>query len=148
MTFFRSLYSYQDEGLLIVRVGIGVMFLLHGWPKMMGGPQVWTNVGSAVETVGITGGFTFFGFMAAFAETVGGLFIALGLFFRFSNFLLFATMVVATMKHVMANDGFSGYSHALEAAYLFIGLFFIGPGRYSLDYLWFDRVRAEEGDWE
>ena len=31
-------YRYHDLGLLVLRVGLGVMFMLHGYPKLMGGP--------------------------------------------------------------------------------------------------------------
>ena len=31
---FSFLDKYRDAGLLILRVGIGVMFVLHGYPKL------------------------------------------------------------------------------------------------------------------
>lgn len=133
MVCFRNQYRYHQEGLLLLRLGIGVMFICHGWPKFMGGPEKWEQVGGAMAALGITEGALFFGFMAAFAETIGGLFLLLGLFFRPMTLLLFITMEVAAIRHITAGDGFGGYSHALEAAILFISLFFIGPGHYSLD---------------
>ncbi|MBC3539885.1 DoxX family protein [Rufibacter sediminis] len=129
----RNFYRFQQEGLLLLRVGIGFMFILHGWPKITGGMEMWEKVGSAMSVFGLSSGFTFFGFMAAFAETVGGLFLMLGFLFRPMVVLLFITMVMATIHHLAAGDGFGGASHALEAAILFLSLFFIGPGRYSLD---------------
>jgi putative oxidoreductase len=142
MTLFRNFYRYRPEGLLLLRLGIGLMFFLHGWPKLVGGPEKWAAVGSAMSAFGITGGTVFFGFMAAFAETVGALCIFLGLFFRPATLLLLFTMLVATAKHYTAGDGFGGYSHPLEAAILFLSLFLIGPGRYSLDQTFFgERLR-------
>lgn len=35
----RSLDKYRDVGLLILRVGIGLMFMIHGFPKLFGGPE-------------------------------------------------------------------------------------------------------------
>ena len=133
MALIRSRYKYKDLGLLILRIGIGFMFMVHGWPKLMGGPEKWEQVGKAVEIFGITFTPVVWGFMAGFAEVVGGALIMLGFFFRFAVLLLFITMVVATTRHVTAGDGFGGYSHALEAAILFFSLLFIGPGKYSLD---------------
>ncbi|RNI29638.1 DoxX family protein [Rufibacter immobilis] len=133
MDFFRNTYRYQDAGLLLLRIGIGIMFILHGWPKITGGPEMWAKVGGAMGTLGITFGATFWGFMASFAEAGGGLLLLLGLFFRPATLLMFFTMLVASYMHYTSGDGFAGYSHALEAAILFISLFFIGPGRYSLD---------------
>ncbi|GGK65137.1 DoxX family protein [Rufibacter glacialis] len=133
MSFLRNLYPHQHIGLLILRLGIGFMFIVHGWPKMTGGMEKWEQVGSAMSVVGITSGAAFFGFMAAFAETVGGLFLMLGFLFRPITLLLLVTMIMAALRHMVAGDGFGGYSHALEAAILFLSLYFIGPGRYSLD---------------
>ncbi|WP_299824127.1 DoxX family protein [uncultured Pontibacter sp.] len=133
MAILRSRYTYKNLGLLLLRTGIGFMFILHGWPKMIGGPERWEAIGSNMALVGADFLPVFWGFMAAFAETVGGTLLMLGLLFRPVCVLLFATMLVATMKHVTGGDGFGGYSHALEAAILFFSLYFIGPGKYSLD---------------
>lgn len=34
-----SLNKHRHIGLLILRIGIGCMFLFHGAPKMFGGPE-------------------------------------------------------------------------------------------------------------
>ncbi|NDK56237.1 DoxX family protein [Pontibacter fetidus] len=133
MAIFRSRYKYKDLGLLILRFGIGLMFVLHGWPKLTGGPEKWEQIGTTMQLLGIDFAPVFWGFMAGFAEVVGGALIMLGFFFRISCGLLVITMLVASMRHMTAGDGFAGYSHALEAAILFLSLMFIGPGKYSLD---------------
>ncbi|MEJ8757329.1 DoxX family protein [Pontibacter sp. H259] len=133
MALFRYRYKYKDLGLLLLRVGIGLMFILHGWPKFTGGPEKWEQIGKSMEIMGITVAPVFWGFMAGFAEVVGGAFIMLGFFHKLACILLVITMVVATIKHATAGDGFGGYSHALEAAILFFSLIFIGPGKYSID---------------
>lgn len=133
MAILRSSYKLRQTGLLLLRVGIGTMFILHGWPKLAGGPEQWQMIGQSMGMFGIGFAPTFWGFMAAFAEGVGGLLLALGFFFRPACFLLLITMLVATTHHALAGDGFGGYSHALEAAILFFSLLFIGPGKYSLD---------------
>jgi len=137
MAILRTRYNYKNTGLLLLRLGIGIMFILHGWPKMSGGPEMWALVGSRMQAVGIDFMPEFWGFMAAFAETAGGALLVLGLFFRPVCILLVITMLVATMSHISNNEGFGGYSHALEAAILFFSLIFIGPGRYSLDKYFF-----------
>lgn len=73
------------------------------------------------------------GFAGAFAEGVGGLLLVLGLFFRPACFLLICTMVVAAVHHYAAGDGIGGASHAIELGIAFLGLFILGPGRYSID---------------
>ncbi|MDX5420294.1 MAG: DoxX family protein [Hymenobacteraceae bacterium] len=137
MAIFRTRYNYRNTGLLLLRIGIGIMFILHGWPKMMGGPELWGKIGANMQLIGIDFAPEFWGFMAAFAEMAGGILLVLGLFFRPVLILMFITMLVATLRHVSAGDGFGGYSHALEAAILFFSLYFIGPGKYSLDRFFF-----------
>lgn len=133
MALFRSRYKYKDTGLLLLRIGIGFMFILHGWPKLTGGPEKWEQIGKTMELMGIGFAPVFWGFMAGFAEVVGGTLIVLGFFYRIACALLVITMLVATARHAAAGEGFGGYSHALEAGILFFSLLFIGPGKYSLD---------------
>ncbi|KAA9326006.1 DoxX family protein [Adhaeribacter soli] len=141
MKFLRNYYPNRDLGLLILRILLGIMFMLHGWPKIAGGTEKWTAIGGSMSSFGIEFMPGFWGFMAAFTEFFGGFLFIIGLFFRPVNLLLLLTMIVATAKHASAGDGFIGYSHALEAGILFFSLLFIGPGRYSLDAKYFPGER-------
>ena len=132
----HKLDRYRDAGLLVLRIGIGVMFMLHGFPKVMGGPEGWTRIGAATAAIGLDFAPTFMGFIAAMAEFGGGLLLVLGLLTRPACALLCITMLVATIMHVQNEDGFNRYSHALEAAIVFFSLLLIGPGRFSLDETW------------
>lgn len=108
------------------------MFILHGYPKIMGGAQVWNGLGQAMAVLGITFSPGFWGFMAAFSELVGGIALVLGLFIRPFCALLTITMVVAAGMHLAKGDGIMGASHAIELAIVFVSLIFLGPGKYSL----------------
>jgi len=129
----KNLDKYQDHGLLILRIGIGIMFMLHGWPKIIGGPDVWTKVGGALSAMGIHFAPTVMGLMAALSEFGGGILLILGLLMRPACFFMFCTMMVATTMHLTNADPFLNYSHSLEAAILFLSLILIGPGKFSLD---------------
>ncbi len=129
----RSLDKYRDIGLLILRIGIGLMFMGHGYPKLLGGPEKWELIGGAMQAIGVHFIPTFWGFMAAFSEFVGGALLALGFLTRPACILLLITMFVATSMHIGKGDSFMKYSHAVEAGILFLSLIFIGPGKYSLD---------------
>ena len=130
---FHKLDRYRDTGLLILRIGIGLAFMAHGFPKLKGGPAVWTELGGALSAVGVNFAPTFMGFMAAISEFGGGLLLLLGLLTRPACFLMLGTMLVALTMHIKNGDSFLSYSHAMEAAILFFSLLLVGPGRFSLD---------------
>ena len=133
MAIFESLGKYRNTGLLILRVGIGVMMITHGLPKLTGGIEGWTGIGKSMGVIGINFLPAFWGFMAAATEGVGGLFLILGLFFRPVNILLVFTMIIAALVHFGKGDGLGGASHAIELGIVFFSLIFIGPGKYSID---------------
>lgn len=133
--------KYFDLGLLILRVGIGVMMILHGAPKMFGGPEKWETIGAATQHVGIHFAPMFFGFMAALAEFFGGILLLFGLYFGAALVLLIINMAVAASYHLGSGDGLMGASHAIELGILFLSLLFIGPGLYSLDHRMKSRLR-------
>src|SRR5690554_2941945 len=124
---FNNNYRYKDAGLLALRVGIGFMFILHGFPKMLGGKEKWIQLREAMRVFGIDQYPEVWGYMAAFAELVGGILLIFGLLHRGVCFLLFFTMIVAAAKHLAVGDGILGSSHAIESAVLFFSLMFIGP---------------------
>jgi putative oxidoreductase len=126
-----SRWSSVDLALLVLRVGIGISFVfVYGWAKMSGGPAQWADLGSTMEIFGLGFAPTFWGFMAAATEFVGGLCLMLGLLFRPVLGLLLVTMFVAASSHIAAGEG---PWHATEMATVFVALLLTGPGRYSLD---------------
>lgn len=133
MALFSNLGKYKDSGLLLMRAGIGVLFMFYGYPKLLGGPEMWTQIGGAMKNIGVDFYPVFWGLMAAIAETFGGFLLILGLAFRPVNLLLAFTMLIAALYHYKAGDGFQGASHAIEAGIVFLALVFIGPGKYSVD---------------
>ncbi|HNM32713.1 MAG TPA: DoxX family protein [Chitinophagales bacterium] len=123
---------YTDLGLLIIRIGIGGMFLLHGYPKIIGGAEKWEMIGAAMRNIHINFAPAFWGFMAAFAEFGGGICLILGVLFRPALAMLIFTMFIAAFMHYTNGDGFGGYSHAVENGIVFLGLFIAGSGKYAL----------------
>lgn len=129
----NNLSNYRDFGILIIRVGLGIMFIYHGYPKLMGGINKWEALGSATKYVGIQFWPVMWGFLSAIVETLGGLLLAIGLTFRPVCLLLVINLIVAVALNFGKGEGLSGASHAIEDAIAFGGLLFIGPGRYSVD---------------
>jgi len=130
---FNQLEKHKNLGFLILRIGVGLMFMFHGYGKLQGGAMVWEKVGSAMGNFGITFGHQFFGLLATLSEFLGGLCFALGLFFRPACFFLTSVMVVAATMHLKNGDGLNVASHAIEAGFVFLGFLFIGAGPDSLD---------------
>ena len=133
MAIFDTLGKYRNTGLLILRVGLGAMMMVHGLPKIMGGPDKWAALGGSMKVIGIDFLPTFWGLMASLAEGMGGFLLLLGLFFRPVNMLLAFTMLIAALVHLNKGDGITGASHAIEVGIVFFSLIFIGPGKYSVD---------------
>jgi putative oxidoreductase len=124
---------FRDLGLLILRIGIGAMFVGHGLPKMVGGPTRWAELGEAVANLGVhVGPPAVWGFLAAISELLGGILLATGVLFRPACLFLLSTMCVATITHVSKGDDFDQTSHAAEMAVLFLSLLLIGPGPWRI----------------
>jgi len=133
MAIFSILNKYNNVGLLLMRIGLGVMMIVHGLPKLMGGIDKWEKVGSAMSHVGISFYPAAWGLSAALAESVGGVLIFLGLAFRPACIFLLFTMIIAAAMHLASGDGLLGASHPIELGFVFLGLLFVGPGKYSVD---------------
>lgn len=126
------LSNKKDLGLLIIRLGFGFGFIyFHGWGKLIDGPERWERVGGAMANIGIEFAPTSWGFMAAITESLGALMFAAGLFFRPVSALLAFTMLIAMISHISSGQGSPG--NAFKNLSLFIGAYFIGPGKYSID---------------
>ena len=131
------LTKYRDLGLLILRIGLGLMFILHGFPRLAGGPEAWAKLGQAMGHLGITFFPVFWGFMAAISLTIGGGLLVIGLLFRPAVILLALTMTVAALTEVDAKKSLRSNlmagAHPIEMAIVFYSLILIGPGRFSVD---------------
>ncbi len=125
-------YSAQEFGHAILRWGIGFMFLLHGWPKLAGGPERWEAVGNAMANLGVTFAPAFWGFMAGATEFFGGLLLIAGIAVRPAGALLLVVMLVAATKHISQGDGILGASHAIEDGIIFLSLLFSGNDRWGI----------------
>ena len=121
-----------DVGLLVLRVGIGVVFIVHGVPKLLDGPSKWAELGQAMGVFGIAFAPVFWGLLCAIAEAVGGLALVVGLLVRPFAIVMFINMVVATALLVSMHKGWVTISHPLSVGIVFLALAFTGGGRLAL----------------
>lgn len=136
MTRVHTLFGstqLTDYGLLFIRIGLGVMFLWHGYPKITGGPDGWKELGESMKYLGINFFPLLWGFLGAISEFLGALLLIAGFRFGLACFVLAATMFVAVVSHFGAGDGMFGASNAIEDAIVFVGLVLTGPGKISVD---------------
>jgi len=121
-----------DLGLLVLRLGIGAVFIVHGVPKFLGGPELWAKLGGALGAFGIGFAPAFWGFLAACAEALGGVCLVLGIFVRPAAVFMFITMIVAARMLGRMDGDFTAVSHPLSLAVVFSALMLTGGGKYAL----------------
>lgn len=127
----------KDLGLLILRVGIGAMFICHGIPKLLEGPAGWEGLAQFALPF-LPAGYVAmaFGFAAMAAELLGGLLLIVGFYHRIACIGLAATMAVAFSTKLESVTGFLDFAPKagwpLELVIVFVALFFTGPGSYAL----------------
>ena len=133
MSLFRSPTRRQiDTALAVLRVVLGVTFILHGGQKLF--VYGFDGVTGAFGQMGIPAP-GFFGPFVAFVEFFGGIAITLGLLTRLAALGVGATMVVAILT-VHLKQGFfnpGGVEFPLSLLASAIALVVAGAGAYSVD---------------
>ncbi len=130
----KLLARYQPLGYPLIRMGIGFMVCLHGLTKLLKGPAEWEYLGGSFnQLTGLSLPELLLGFSAAFIQTLGGAFIALGLFTRWAALLILPTMLTAVAILLMQHEPFSHYSHPIEITMLLSCFILMGSGKFSLD---------------
>lgn len=76
----------------------------------------------------------FFAWSAAFAEAVGGLFLAIGFKTRIFSFLILCTMLVAIFFQKW-NQGLWGMLPAMGFLWVSIYHLYLGSGKFGIDYI-------------
>ena len=126
------LAKYADFGLLLLRVSVGVLFILYTAPALMGGPSAWAHFGAGARNWGIHSHFQIWGFVVALLACIGGVLVIFGLFFRPAVLILlvFAIGHAIGVKH---GSGFRTALPSIEMCFVLAGILFVGPGKYSVD---------------
>ncbi len=128
-----SLGNYKNTALLLMRIGLGIMYILHGYPKIIGGVSRWESLGNNMAYLGIDFFPVAWGLLAALSEFAGAILLILGVAFRPACFFLLCTMTIASLSHIYKGQGIMEAAHAIKMGVVFLGLMFIGPGKYSID---------------
>lgn len=126
-TRMPSMTNRNDIGLLVLRVGAGVLLMGHGWGKVH---NLFSGSPSFSDPLGI--GEVPSLALAAFAEFLCALAVVLGLKVRWAAVPPLAVMLVAALVH-HAGDDFGHKELPLLFATAFLALVVLGGGRYGLD---------------
>ncbi|KEA46175.1 DoxX family protein [Campylobacter mucosalis] len=121
-----------DLGLLFIRLGLGVMLIMHGIAKLLNGVGF---VKSLLLKVGLP---EFIAYFAYLGEVVAPVMLILGIYVRFGSVLILGTCFTILWLF-FAPDLFALTSHGgfkAEIVYLYISmalcLLLSGSGRYAI----------------
>ncbi len=127
-----------DLGLLLFRLIFGVLMAFYGYDKLihfneMAASEFWAN---KVNFLGMTGVVPLA--LTVFAEFFCSLLLIFGLFTRQASFILafcmaYIFLVVFPGSMIENNDNGISFSDPFLYFVCYMGLFFTGAGKYSLD---------------
>lgn len=132
LTFAEPTTARTDLGLMVLRLGLGIVFFMHGWQKLfqMGIPGVtgfFGMLGAPVPMVAAT--------LVTVLELVGGAMLIAGLFTRWVSIALAVEMLVAMLLVHLPGGFFApdGVELVLTLLAGSVALALAGPGAYALD---------------
>lgn len=114
----------SDLGLLLVRLGLAVVFIVHGWSKV-------GDISGTATFFSSLGLNIFWVYVVAYVEFLGGIALLVGIWSRWAGLLIAIDMVFAIYLVKFAG-GLKGYEFELTLLLVALAVYFSGSGRYSL----------------
>ena len=139
MSFLKK---WEPLTLLLLRCGLGLVFIYHGYPKLFGNTERFVE---AFQTLGLP---KYFVYLAGAIEVFGGLAITFGLLTPIVGIILLLEMAVAMWKYNF-NEGIYAvreYELPLILGLASLSLAATGAGALSLDHLIFGRTDKPRPD--
>jgi putative oxidoreductase len=125
-----------DWGILILRLGIGIMFTAHGLQMafgLFGGPGI-NGFSKMLASLGFAPAILWSA-VASYTVLIGGIFLILGVQTRAASVLLLIFILTAGIK-VHLSKGFfllnGGYEYTFVIACACLALILTGPGKFSI----------------
>jgi putative oxidoreductase len=134
-TFFSPGGLWQNSGIAMIRIIVGVFMIYHGWEvfdanKMNEYSKWLTDI--KFPSPG------FLAYLGKSIELISGILITVGLFTRLAIIPLAITMAIICFG-IGKGRVFMEDQHPFLFILLAFVFFFTGPGKWSLDYLLFER---------
>lgn len=127
----EGLEKLKPIALLLLRLGLGIIFISHGYPKLF------THLQQTTEAFVKMGFPAYFAYLAGVLEFFGGILLIAGLFTRIAGLLLATEMAVALAKvHGLLSNPMNvhNYEFPLACAVGSFALVGVGAGLLSLDH--------------
>lgn len=126
----QLLEKLKPLALLLLRLGLGVIFVYHGYPK------IFTHAHQTMQEFPRMGFPSYFALVAGVIEFFGGWLLVLGLFTRIAALLLAGEMAIAILRVHLPQGGVmavSNYQFPLALAVGAFALVAVGAGAISMD---------------
>lgn len=129
INMFPSLLDYGMFGALFLRVGLAVVFIVHGYPKLF---KNFDETAQWFSSIGIVPG-KFWASVVGIVEFFGGIFLLIGMFVQPVAMLLAINMIVAIVKVKFSKGFVGGYEFELMLLIMALALVVLGAGAYAID---------------
>lgn len=131
LSLFPYLLDFQMFGPLFLRIGLAIVFVVHGYPKIFKKGE-FAGTAKFFESVNIRPS-KFWVAVVGIVEFFGGILLFAGLFTQLVALLLAINMLVAILK-VTRHKGFvGGFEFDLILLLSALALVVLGAGAFSLD---------------
>jgi len=128
---FGSQERKNNFGLLIMRLGLAAALLIHSLPTLIGGDAAWQSFGRTLNFINFGVPQKLLGFIFLLLAALGGVSLLFGYFFRIACMVLFILFSLYFFNYFSI-----GYKTlmlwSVGLAAVFLGLVFVGPGRYAI----------------
>ncbi len=125
-------FQTEDIGKLVLRLTLGILLIMHGVAKILGGVG---GISGMLQNIGLPG---FFAYGVYIGEVLAPLLVILGFYARIGALIVVANMVAALyLAHLddlfLLGQG-GGWKLELQGFFLFtaLAIALIGPGRFSV----------------
>ena len=118
-------FGHRSLGILLIRIAVGLVFLMHGWGK----------VGNMEMVQGMFVGFGLpaaTGIIITWLEVIGGLALILGILPRVFGLLFGIEMLVAVFLTGAFANGYNQHELEILLMLLSFGIVLTGSGRFAL----------------
>lgn len=128
-----------NTGMLLLRLMVGLIFFVAGAGKAMGwfgGMGIDATVNAFQTYNGIS---AIWAYLNTYSEWIGGLLLFIGLFTKPAAFLIAFNMLMAVILTGTKNFFMGGAAYPCSLGVSALAIMLIGPGMFSLDYLFFNK---------